>query len=318
MDTTSLPLLILGYKRPSNLDRILRLAQEHGVKQIYVSLDGIVDFDSKSIEISKEIDSILTTFSKEFLGELIVNKRESNVGCAVSVITSIDWFFNRFDSGVILEDDCIPSQDFFQFARNGIELAKTDQRITLICGTQFAPVELESDEFYLSEYSLTWGWAITATNWRHIRKNMFKVPKFSSLLFENNPEKCFWLAGSRRALLGFTDVWDTPFLWSIRRDNRLVLLPKTNLVENIGGDEVATHNQTLSRWVGNQAGRVNTNRKSLSTNTVSDEWLRKNFYKIRFRHVYTTKINAVLDLVFRRPKFHSTLENRCNESVISI
>ena len=38
-----------------------------------------------------------------------------NLGCRLAVSQAITWFFENIEHGIILEDDCLPSIDFFYF-----------------------------------------------------------------------------------------------------------------------------------------------------------------------------------------------------------
>lgn len=44
--------------------------------------------------------------------------RDDNLGCKQAVAGAIDWFFKCEEQGLILEDDCLPSLSFFDFAMN--------------------------------------------------------------------------------------------------------------------------------------------------------------------------------------------------------
>ena len=41
--------------------------------------------------------------------------RDKNLGCKYAVSSAIDWFFENEEMGIILEDDCLPSQSFFWY-----------------------------------------------------------------------------------------------------------------------------------------------------------------------------------------------------------
>jgi hypothetical protein len=44
--------------------------------------------------------------------------RDTNVGCKIGPSSAIDWFFEHGESGIILEDDCVPHPTFFITALN--------------------------------------------------------------------------------------------------------------------------------------------------------------------------------------------------------
>ena len=60
--------------------------------------------------------------------------RDTNLGCGLAVSTAIDWFFSYEEEGIILEDDCLPSDSFFHFCDFMLDYHRNDQNIFLIGG----------------------------------------------------------------------------------------------------------------------------------------------------------------------------------------
>ena len=50
--------------------------------------------------------------------------REKNVGCKEAVSQAIAWFFNNVEQGIILEDDCLPGETFFNYCEELLEKYK--------------------------------------------------------------------------------------------------------------------------------------------------------------------------------------------------
>ena len=40
------------------------------------------------------------------------------MGCRKSVSSGISWFFDQEEMGIILEDDCLPSESFFNYCKS--------------------------------------------------------------------------------------------------------------------------------------------------------------------------------------------------------
>ena len=49
--------------------------------------------------------------------EVIKNYSDINLGCGPRVSSGIEWVFQTVEEAIIVEDDCLPHQDFFYFAR---------------------------------------------------------------------------------------------------------------------------------------------------------------------------------------------------------
>ena len=51
-----------------------------------------------------------------------------NLGCKKSVINAINWFFENEESGIILEEDCIPNESFFYFCAALLDKYKNNKK----------------------------------------------------------------------------------------------------------------------------------------------------------------------------------------------
>lgn len=310
--------LILGYQRPANIQKLLSLCKNLGIENIYVSIDGPKFGDSSAVESQKHIVNVLDNFRKDFNGNFYSSVRRSNVGCAASVLSSIDWFFRQVDYGVILEDDCMPSEDFFKFASYMKLEIDRNEKIWIACGTQFAPSEVTGKSSVVSSYALTWGWMTSNIKWKEIRESLFnnfdKSNKKSNIL--NVVENQYWKAGANRAYKGITDVWDTVLLYRMRIENKFAILPNQNLVSNIGMDDFATHTKVQTPFLNMQIGTLGADYTKLNYSTNVDYWLRTDFYKISFRHLISTRITAFFDFISYKDKHKQGLLQKWLEAEI--
>ena len=103
--------------------------------------------------------------------------------------------------------------------------------------------------------------------------------------------------------MGFVDAWDTPLVNFIWQSEYFSLAPKNNLVSNVGDDYLATHTSSDFTWLRKETGEFCQVDESLPTlNLTSEAYLRNEFYRIRKRHLLTTRITRVRDLLNRRTK----------------
>ena len=93
---------------------------------------------------------------------------EENLGCKYAVSGAINWFFQHEEMGIILEDDCLPSQSFFWFCEELLKRYKDDMRVWHVSGNNFQNGVVRGDsDYYFSKYNHIWGWATWANRWRH-------------------------------------------------------------------------------------------------------------------------------------------------------
>ena len=293
---TDLPVLVIGYQRTNTLIQILDLCLSNGTKRIFVSIDAPKNLDDKSLENFELLKSIVEQYRVRF--DLFQSKFHArNLGCAVHVLSAIDWAFSFEDELVILEDDCIPSDGFFNFMKEGLAVMDHQSEIALVCGTQHAPSFSNTDRYFKSMYPLTWGWATSKIQWHDIKSGIIDGGKKVPISLTNfNPESIYWLEGSRRAYEGYVDVWDTPLAHFLYSKNKYALLPRENLVSNIGNDSAATHMRDQHDWLFKKVGEFRNGLPTLANSDfTADRWLAKNFYGIRFRHLLTTRITRLKD-----------------------
>lgn len=313
----TLAVLLIAFRRLESIKTILDCCHEAGVRRIYVTIDRATNEDDQYIQDS--ISNILEAYYDLF-ESLVIHKRDRNVGCAVSVLTGLDWIFSHETFVCVLEDDCIPSADFFDFIRDSKPFLETEDDLMLACGTQFAPEHLTKTAWMKSTFSLTWGWATTRSKWIKMRSYFFQdedYPKSFSL--RNSPYSFFkpsysyWNFGAKRAYKGFVDVWDTILVRNLYNHNERALLPPSSLVNNIGSDLLATHTKK-SEWTNRPTGIYKSTEASPQTNREIDMWLKKHFFKISFRHLFTTRFTALKDKYSKPPR--SPLLNRWIENQI--
>mgnify|MGYP003860668839 FL=1 len=301
-NTQDLSLLIVAFKRIDSLREILRNSLEAGISRIYIVVDLAPTLEGQKQQ--SLIFEMLEKYKDKF--DLFkVYKRDKNVGCAVSVLTGLDWVFAQEKFVCILEDDCIPSLDFFHFVLDSKYLLETDSQLMLTCGTQFAPLEITGGLWIKSSYSLTWGWATTRDKWNILRSDFFaarnKKLRQKGIFSFFKPDSVYWNSGARRALEGFVDVWDTVLVRNLQAQQQLAILPSCSLVKNIGSDSNATHTKD-SQWTNLPSGQYQaTNTKPTFSKEV-DYWLRQNFFNIGIRHLLSTRVTALLDRFSRSPR----------------
>ena len=66
--------------------------------------------------------------------EVLTNYSDVNLGCKLRVSSGLDWVFDQVEEAIILEDDCLPHQSFFQFCEELLSKYRDDERIAMISG----------------------------------------------------------------------------------------------------------------------------------------------------------------------------------------
>lgn len=291
-----LTLLITTYRRAINVQNILRLSINQGLTKILVYADGPKDND---FSVQKQIGQFIDELKRKNPGiEILFRKEKNNQGCALSVIKAIDWLFQETENGVILEDDCIPGPDFFNYVRMALPLVNKLENCKTVSGCQFAEIPLK-ESWFTSKYPMFWGWATTRDVWREMRESFSGRISHRERLIRNffTSEYNFWKSGNRRALQGFVDTWDLPLAYWMFKNNYLTIVPKENLVTNIGDDVNATHTKN-PMFILNFAndGKFNDPTSLPGYSPPIDDYIKRRVYHISGRHFISTKITYLKDL----------------------
>src|ERR1700730_3349211 len=105
------PILFLIYKRPGSTEKVFNEISKMKPRQLFVVADGPKSGLEESL-CQQTRDIILKV---NWDCEVKTLFREKNLGIKYNVSSGINWFFSHVDEGIILEDDCIPSESFFLF-----------------------------------------------------------------------------------------------------------------------------------------------------------------------------------------------------------
>jgi GR25 family glycosyltransferase involved in LPS biosynthesis len=288
--------LIILYRRFKNLESIIKVALKAGIPRIYIALDvppSQIQSEEYLFERNLSLEKLKSVCAAEGV-ELHVWIRRENLGCARSVLSACQWFFSREIFGVVLEDDCIPTLEFFEFVTRNRELLENDKRINFICGTQHANITTTSKDtsFILSSYPFLWGWATSNSKW-NVMIEVFLNPNINFYSSKKGIfETSYWRTGIRRAFQRRVDVWDTIIVGVMALNGMLAILPLKNLINNVGLDDFATnhHADENSRlW--------NIFLRSGPWQEVHnvDSTIRKNFFKINWFMPVRNSMRFILD-----------------------
>ena len=234
----SSPVLVIAYRRPEKVFRVLEAICSQGPRTIYLFCDGpSTNADGKA---QREIARIAAGLRPEF--SVITRFETSHLGLRSAVTASLDWFFSLENAGIILEDDIVPSAEFFVFCDGALDHYRHDNRIQQVSGSNiFGTLLRSSGRHFLSTRMEGWGWATWADRWHDFRscEELPEALTFNPLFSYGLAEEI--LKGHRRAQLGELDTWDYTWAWYALTKKRLCLVSKVNLTKNIGFDNSATH-----------------------------------------------------------------------------
>lgn len=241
MNPQDVPVLLIPFRRPTKIKRLIEALALVQPKHVYILADGPRPGLPEEARLCAEARRIATDIP--WPCTIHTHFKESNVGLSENVGEGITWFFSQVEYGIIFEDDCVPDPSFFSFCAELLMRYKDDEGIMHISGNNFQKGTPRSDgSYYFSHYSHSWGWATWRRAWKHYPEAIasLKEPRvcedtINALPFSKTAKK-FWI----RHLRGGSH-WDGLWLYTTWYKKGLCILPNQTLVSNIGFDDEATH-----------------------------------------------------------------------------
>ena len=134
------PILLITFNRPEHTRRVLTEILKQEPQELYVCQDGAREGNENDRikcqevrDVINELTSAYAVGNKQFKLHTLYQKK--NLGCGPGPAAGITWFFENVEMGIIMEDDCLPSETLMAFESELLEKYKDDERISLITGT---------------------------------------------------------------------------------------------------------------------------------------------------------------------------------------
>jgi len=240
------PVLFLVFNRPSTTRRVFEAIRAAKPSKLYIAADGPRYHKKGEAEKCLEVRTIVLDVDWEC--EVHKLFRNENLGCGEGVSKAITWFFDHEPEGIILEDDCLPSADFFSYCSELLERYRDDKRIMGVSGTNLVPENVRKDNFSysFSNHNNIWGWATWKRAWDLYDYEMSQYKKvikkgYLSASFSSTYESDYFHWVFERTFLFPSITWDYQWEFVRRVNSGLTIMPKRNLISNLGFGEDATH-----------------------------------------------------------------------------
>ncbi|NQU67150.1 MAG: glycosyl transferase [Candidatus Marinimicrobia bacterium] len=172
----------------------------------------------------------------------------------MGVSGGIDWFFEQEEEGIILEDDCLPSQSFFPFCERMLERYQHDRRIWMISGFNPRYPSVKTSCYFYSENPSVWGWASWADRWSSydVQMNGWPDVKLVEYMVDKFPKYVhrYYLKAFDGTKRGKTDTWDYQLSYKIFSNHGLTVKPKANLISNLGVEGAHASKKDKNHFIG--------------------------------------------------------------------
>ncbi len=238
--------LLLLFNRPDLTEKLVRIVQGYDPENLYVAVDGPRTDHPGEEDLCRAVVECVRSVG--WSGRVHWLIREKNLGCGVACRSALDWFFEHEESGLILEDDCHPAPDFFDFVPSMLEWLRDRTDIFMVSGNNFLPPVLRSGSVaFRTKYAFIWGWGTWRDRWRKYRFQIdsAEIPEWVKVVSAACPagfEAVYWtkILYSLSAKPVPTS-WGYQMLLSAWSSGLDSICPPCNLVSNQGFRADATH-----------------------------------------------------------------------------
>lgn len=243
------PVVLFVFNRLSTTRRVFEAIAKAQPTRLLLIADGSRPSKAGEGEVCEQVREVVSQV--DWPCEVSRNFADSNLGCQERIISGLNWVFSLVEEAIILEDDCLPNQSFFPFCQELLERYRGDSRVAAISGTNLVGRYLNTEySYFFSQIGGIWGWATWRSEWQRYDRYMEKWAELKragalSELFDDPKAVAYWtrIFDDMYENKG-PNTWDYQWLYTHLKNNALTIVPRVNLIANIGFGQGATHTST--------------------------------------------------------------------------
>jgi hypothetical protein len=244
------PVAFLIFNRPEVTERVFAAIAQARPRRLLVVADG--PRAGKPGEAEKCAAARAVVARVDWPCEVLTNFAENNLGCKQRVASGLTWVFGQVEEAIIVEDDCLPHPDFFRFCTEMLARYREDERVALVCGSNFMHgQQFTPHSYYFGHYGHIWGWASWRRAWAAYDVTMQRWPALRATdwlwntLRDQHAVK-HWADCFDKTHEGAIDTWDYQWLFAWWSRGQMAVVPQVNLISNLGCDAGATHTKDFT------------------------------------------------------------------------
>jgi hypothetical protein len=244
------PVLFLIFNRPEETQLVFEAIKKAKPAKLYVAADGPRPLRPNDASLCEQTKDIIKNINWEC--EVQTLFRNNNLGCKNAVSSAVTWFFQNEPEGIVLEDDCLPSEDFFVFADEMLEYYRYNEKVAHVCGCNFQDgIKRDIYSYYYSNITHVWGWAGWRRVWEKYDVDLNWLDDglkkdFLKTLTDSHVKKTFFRTSLEKVKSGQIDTWDYQYGFLNNYNKMVAVIPQNNMISNIGFNENGTHTLTDS------------------------------------------------------------------------
>jgi hypothetical protein len=246
------PILMMVFNRPDTTRRVFEAIRSRRPKKFYVAADGPRPDRREDTERCLQTRQVFEAVDWDC--EFKTLFRDENMGCRRAVEGALEWFFSQEEEGIILEDDTLPQDAFFDYCAKMLDSFRNDERVFSINGCSLG-YESADGKAGLTAYFNMWGWATWRRSLEQVRqtwgpfesggdhrldKDVTRRLRLKTI-WDDKHWVAYWQRIFAMTAQGKIDTWDYQWLYTALKTGRFCVRPASNRVVNIGFGPDATH-----------------------------------------------------------------------------
>lgn len=232
-----IPIGFFTFNRLDTAIEVFNRIREIKPQKLYLVSDGPRDNkEGENLKVREVRDYIESHI--DWPCEVKKNYALKNMGCRNRMASGITWLFENEEMAIILEDDVKPGLDFFWFEKEMLERYKDDKRIMMVSGYKYLNQYPINESYTFSNHSVIWGWGTWRRAWENYDVDIKSWPQRKK---DGSLRKKFNFLGYKVRSHHFDsvynhilDTWDYQWGYTVYEKNGLCIVPKVNMIENLG------------------------------------------------------------------------------------
>jgi hypothetical protein len=246
------PVLLSVFIRPNTIKCVFEVIKEARPSKLFLVSDG--PRPSHPDDIVKIAESRKIVEDIDWECDIYRLYYDENHGLYSMVREALDFVFYFVDRCIFLEDDVVPSISFFRYCAELLERYQDDLRINTICGMNHLGEYSEPNtDYFFSEAFSIWGFALWRRTYEAFYDQTYGDDKYTIDRLKENTKKykdfVKALDGYYKNELYEGHIADPEFYFRfiVYSQNKVNILPKYNMIKNIGFCKEATNKQDVPR-----------------------------------------------------------------------
>ncbi len=274
------PIAVFAYRRKTHLERTLdalEACRGYQESPVFIFSDG--PKDPKSAASVHEVRELLHNRRRP---NVTIVEAQENQGLARSIISGVTRLCRSHGRVIVIEDDIVLHPSALEWFNGALSAFADSKDIFQITAYQFRVPEFRGRAAgVLLPFTSSWGWATWERAWNNFDPDVRgweQLNSDSALRHAYNLDDSFPMAEHLISRLsGHHDTWASRWYWALFKAKATAVFPPMSLVNNIGFDETATHNNigwlkrflampTPYEWEGSQAPDLPTSSNAADLN----------------------------------------------------